>query len=118
MGVGFGFCDNAIMILAGDFIDVRLGVILGITTLTAAAIGNTCSNVVGLWASGFIETIVGSAGIAQHGLTSEQESRLPIRISKNSAAIAGIVVGCTLGMFPLIFPEDLRLWETREQQED
>ena len=36
--VGFGFMDNIIMIQAGDLIDSTLGVTLGITTLTAAAL--------------------------------------------------------------------------------
>ena len=42
--VGFGFMDNIIMIQAGDLIDQHLGVTLGISTLTAAALGNVCSD--------------------------------------------------------------------------
>ena len=38
--IGFGIMDNAILIWAGDLIDQRLGVVLGISTLCAAAIGN------------------------------------------------------------------------------
>ena len=36
--IGFGFIDNALMIVAGDYIDVKFGVILGISTLAAAGL--------------------------------------------------------------------------------
>jgi hypothetical protein len=39
--IGFGFFDNAIMLLAGDFFDIHLGVTLGISTLASAALGNS-----------------------------------------------------------------------------
>ena len=37
--LGFGFLDNTIMLCAGEYIDVTLGSVLGISTLTAAALG-------------------------------------------------------------------------------
>jgi hypothetical protein len=46
--VGFGFVDNFIMIIAGDYIDLTLGVSLGISSMAAAGIGNTISDVAGL----------------------------------------------------------------------
>jgi hypothetical protein len=39
--VGFGIMDNSILIVAGDAIDTSLGVLLGISTMCAAAIGNS-----------------------------------------------------------------------------
>jgi len=45
--VGFGIMDNAILILAGEAIDVSLGVTLGISTMCAAAIGNIISDLSG-----------------------------------------------------------------------
>ena len=42
--VGFGIMDNAILILAGEAIDVYLGAALGLSTMCAAAIGNIISN--------------------------------------------------------------------------
>jgi len=115
--IGFGLCDNSIMILAGDLIDAKLGVLFGISTLAAAAVGNTCSNVVGLWASGFIESVAHSLGIPEHRLTQEQQDVLSLRILKNTSSIVGIVFGCTLGMFPLLYPEEWRLWEARPPAE-
>ena len=53
--VGFGFMDNAILIVAGDAIDTSLGVSLGISTMCAAAIGNTISDLVGIGCAAYIE---------------------------------------------------------------
>ena len=56
--VGFGFMDNAIMIIAGETIEVKLGLVLGITTMASAAIGNLLSDVAG----------VGMGSVRCHGL--------------------------------------------------
>eukprot|EP00971_Amphidinium_carterae_P089044 1762458-Amphidinium_carterae.1 len=114
--IGFGFCDNGVMLIAGDLIDAKLGVAFGISTLAAAAVGNTCSNVVGLWASGIIETAASMLGIPPHGLSQAQQDLLYVRIMKNTSSIIGIIFGCTLGMFPLKFPEEWRLWEARSAE--
>lgn len=53
--IGFGFCDNAIMLLAGEGIEASLGLVLGITTLAAAGLGNLISDVVGLGLADYIE---------------------------------------------------------------
>jgi len=37
--VGFGFMDNTIMIHAGEYLDTTVGVTFGLSTLTAAAMG-------------------------------------------------------------------------------
>lgn len=46
--IGFGFADNFIMILAGDVIDNKLGVLFGFSTLAAAGLGNLISDVAGI----------------------------------------------------------------------
>jgi Transmembrane protein 65 len=53
--VGFGFMDNAILIVAGDAIDTSLGVTLGLSTMCAAAIGNIISDVAGILMGAAIE---------------------------------------------------------------
>lgn len=40
--------DNSIMIIAGETIEVKLGLVLGITTMASAAIGNLLSDVAGV----------------------------------------------------------------------
>lgn len=116
--VGFGFCDNFIMILAGDFIDARLGVTLGITTMAAAGIGNTLSDVCGLWLSGIIETVGAALGLPQNGLTNEQRGDIRMMMLKNSSMVSGMVLGCIMGMVPLLYPEEYRLWESRTEVEE
>ncbi|CAK0795460.1 unnamed protein product, partial [Prorocentrum cordatum] len=63
--VGFGFLDIGARwrILAGDYIDFKLGCTLGISTMAAAAIGNTVSDVAGIWGSGFIEHVAALIGL-------------------------------------------------------
>mmetsp|Transcript_77236 Transcript_77236/g.139360 ORF Transcript_77236/g.139360 Transcript_77236/m.139360 type:complete len:121 (+) Transcript_77236:149-511(+) len=105
------------MILAGDYIDAKLGLAFGITTMAAAGLGNTLSDVVGLWISGFIEAISAACGLRPHGITLKQMDLLNIRILKNTSMIVGIVLGCMLGMFPLIYPQEWRIWPSRRNLE-
>jgi hypothetical protein len=51
----FGFMDNIVMINVGDFIDNTIGVALGLSTLTAAAFGQCCSDVSGVMFGGYVE---------------------------------------------------------------
>ncbi|PHJ14685.1 gaf domain protein, partial [Cystoisospora suis] len=53
--IGFGFVDNFVMILAGDMFDTSLCVILGLSTMSAAALGNWISDLMGLWLGSSIE---------------------------------------------------------------
>ena len=46
--VGFGIVDNAVMLLAGEQIDMAFGASLGLTTLASAALGNLVADVVGV----------------------------------------------------------------------
>lgn len=52
--VGFGFLDNAIMILAGDAIDASLGTRLGFSMMASAALGNIVSDVAGIGLGGVV----------------------------------------------------------------
>lgn len=53
--IGFGLIDNAIMIVSGDYIEMSIGLSLGIGTMTAAALGNIIADVIGLNLGGMIE---------------------------------------------------------------
>lgn len=70
--VGFGFVDNAIMILAGDYIDLTLGVSLGISSMAAAGIGNTISDIAGLGLGNVVEDMCARLGLPNPSLTQEQ----------------------------------------------
>lgn len=70
--IGFGFVDNAIMILAGDYIDLTLGVSLGISSMAAAGIGNTISDIAGLGLGNVVEDLCARLGLPTPALTQEQ----------------------------------------------
>merc|ERR1719277_732688 len=106
------------MILVGDFIDMKVCLTFGFTTMAPAGIGNTISDVIGIWGSGLIETGAAMLGLPDHGLTHEQQKSLTVRILKNTSMIVGIVIGCILGMFPLAYPDEYRLWPSREQLQE
>lgn len=73
--VGFGFVDNAVMIIAGDYIDLTLGVSLGISSMAAAALGNTFSDIAGLGLGNVVEDMCARLGLPNPKLTAEQVGR-------------------------------------------
>lgn len=103
--VGFGFADNFIMILAGDYLDSTIGVKFGLSTMAAAGIGNLISDVVGLSLGEIIEAGVARV-ITSPPLSHEQLNLRAVRLVKASAGAVGISVGCIIGMFPLLFMHD------------
>ena len=70
--VGFGVMDNMIMILSGDYIDLTLGVALGISTLCAAAIGNIMSDLAGVGLGTVIEDFAAKLGLPEAKVSSAQ----------------------------------------------
>ena len=101
--IGFGFLDNLIMIVAGDFIDVKIGAILGITTLAAAAWGNLISDVFGLALAGYIESFSAKIGLATPDISPKQSDMMITKVFAAFGRTIGIVFGCLLGMVPLFF---------------
>lgn len=75
--VGFGFLDNFFMIIAGDYIESSLGVYMCITTMAAAALGNTISDVFGLGLAHYVEQFCIFIGIEAPNLTPTQQN-MPI----------------------------------------
>ena len=115
--IGFGFMDNAVMIVAGDYIDARLCVTLGFSTLFAAGLGNIISDVAGVATAGPIEVIARRIGVQGHGLTASQMRRPFVISMKYLGTAVGVTIGCILGMFPLLWPVEYRLWVTRAELE-
>uniref|UniRef100_A0A914XEW3 Transmembrane protein 65 n=1 Tax=Plectus sambesii TaxID=2011161 RepID=A0A914XEW3_9BILA len=104
--IGFGVLDNMIMLLAGEYIDTTLGIYLGISTMAAAALGNTISDVAGVGLSHYVEFLVQKFGIRAPALTSDQLHLARVRYTANFGRALGLVVGCIIGMFPLLFFKD------------
>ncbi|KAL1498760.1 hypothetical protein AB1Y20_014069 [Prymnesium parvum] len=115
--VGFGFMDNLIMILAGDYIDSSLCFALGLSTMCAAGLGNIISDVVGLAAAGPIELALKHLKVESHNLGPSQLKTWSVVTAKYAGRAIGMVLGCLIGMCPLLFPEEHRLWKSRRQLE-
>lgn len=103
--IGFGFLDNAIMIAAGEYIDMTVGTTLGITTMAAAGIGNMISDVFGIGLAGYVEVLAARLGIPEANLTAVQLTMKSTRMASYGGRAMGIIFGCFIGMFPLLFIE-------------
>lgn len=84
--VGFGFLDNFTMIIAGDYIEHSLGMIMTISTMAAAALGNTISDVLGIGSAVYVERMVEIIGVRAPDLT-------PVQLEMKSARRASNMVG-------------------------
>ncbi|XP_072909088.1 transmembrane protein 65 isoform X1 [Hemitrygon akajei] len=101
--IGFGFLDNAIMIVAGTQIELSMGVIFGISTMAAAALGNLVSDVAGLGLAGYVEALASRLGLPSPDLNPKQADMWQTRLSSQLGKVIGVTIGCLLGMFPLLF---------------
>ncbi|XP_037658756.1 transmembrane protein 65 isoform X1 [Choloepus didactylus] len=101
--IGFGFLDNAIMIVAGTQIEMSIGIILGISTMAAAALGNLVSDLAGLGLAGYVEALASRLGLSIPDLTPKQVDMWQTRVSAHLGKAVGVAIGCILGMFPLLF---------------
>jgi len=116
--VGFGFLDNFIMIIAGEYIDLTLGMKLGISTMAAAALGNTISDLLGIGSAWYVESLADKLGAHPPDLTAEQLEMSSSRICAFLGRALGVVVGCLLGMFPLLFIDTSTSKEEDKQSKD
>lgn len=110
--IGFGFLDNAVMIVAGEYIDFKIGMTLGISTMAAAALGNIVSDVAGIGLAHYVEAATNRLGIKSPNLSTKQTEMPRTRFVTNMGRALGIVLGCFIGMFPLLF------YESKDDQEE
>ena len=89
----FGFLDNSIMILAGDQIDTYIKA-FGFSTLLAAGLGNTFSDMVGISVGRYVETF-----FRRHFAAPENIPTTQVILFET----VGICLGCLLGLTPLYF---------------
>jgi hypothetical protein len=104
--VGFGFLDNATMIVAGDAIDHSVGFYFNLSVMASAAMGNVCSGVMGMQVHGFIEKAVQKLNFDIPPLTEEQRRGRRVFLAGHAGGTIGIMLGLTLGMLPLLFIHD------------
>ncbi|CAD7946348.1 unnamed protein product [Amoebophrya sp. A25] len=101
--IGFGFLDNFLMILVGDIVDATLCVKFGFSTMAAAALGNTFSDVCGVFSGGVIEDMAQRQGLEMPPLDADQLRATPVKVYQYMGQAFGIVLGCFLGMCPLLW---------------
>lgn len=118
--VGFGFFDNFIMIIAGEALDTTLCVTFGYTTMVAAALGNTLSDIFGIGLGGLVETAAEKLGLPKPEASAQQQQTLAYKMYYQGGSVVGIVLGCFLGMVPLLFidskGEELRARKAMEDE--
>uniref|UniRef100_W5LK10 Transmembrane protein 65 n=1 Tax=Astyanax mexicanus TaxID=7994 RepID=W5LK10_ASTMX len=93
--VGFGFLDNAIMIVAVSSIYYN-----------SAALGNLVSDLAGLGLAGYVEALACRLGMQIPDLSPKQADMWQTRVSSHTGKAIGVGIGCILGMFPLLFFKD------------
>nr|BAN21214.1 conserved hypothetical protein [Riptortus pedestris] len=90
------------MILCGDYIEFKLGTIITVSTMAAAALGNTFSDILGLGSAYYVERIAASVGIKPPDLTPIQLNMSSTKLASNLGRVIGVTIGCLLGMTPLL----------------
>ena len=114
--VGFGIMDNAILIIAGDYIDATLGIYLGMSTLCAAAIGNIISDLFGIGFGTVIEDFCATTlKLPVPNITSAQRTLRSVRAASNIGMAIGMTVGCIIGMFPLFFIDSSKVEQKKKK---
>uniref|UniRef100_A0A182VU27 Transmembrane protein 65 n=1 Tax=Anopheles minimus TaxID=112268 RepID=A0A182VU27_9DIPT len=104
--IGFGFLDNFTMIIAGDYIEHTLGLFMCISTMAAAALGNTISDVIGIGSAFYVEKLAEMSGVKPPKLSPIQLEMKASRRAANLGRVLGITIGCLLGMCPLLFMKE------------
>ena len=120
--IGFGFTDQTVMLQAGNAIDCTLGVTFGLSTLTAAAFGQVCSDASGVILGGTVERLAQAAGLPSANLTVAQRALPIVGQVKWAGSFIGIIAGCCLGLINLLFIDTgrsstLKLQAFNEEQE-
>jgi hypothetical protein len=79
---------------------------------TCNAVGDVC----GIWLGGTIDAFAKSLDVRLPRLTSAQEIMHRTQFAKTMGAVLGVLFGCFLGMFPLLWPQYLRLWPEKSHR--
>lgn len=87
----------------GDYIDVYLGSYFILSTMAAAALGNTFSDVLGIGTAFYVERLANKIGYSPPKLSPIQMDMPASRNFANLGRVLGVTIGCLLGMFPLLF---------------
>lgn len=86
--------------------------------MAAAALGNAISDVAGIGSAWYVEELASKVGIKDPDLTPSQMASGSVRWASNFGRAAGVMIGCILGMFPLLFLPKSEAKERREKKEN
>ncbi|XP_066154061.1 uncharacterized protein [Euwallacea fornicatus] len=114
--IGFGFLDNFFMLIFGDYIDLYLGSYFCLTTMAAAALGNTLSDILGIGTAFYVERLANRIGFSPPKLSPMQMDMSCSRNAANAGRVLGVTLGCLLGMCPLFFKKNKE--EDKEKEEE
>jgi tRNA-specific adenosine deaminase 1 len=97
--------------MAGEEIDALLGVqSLGLTTMAAAGLGNVLADVAGVSLATHIEGAVRRIAYFRDApLSAAQAEMSSVKLARWAGASAGVVVGCLLGLLPLVYMDKFLL---------
>lgn len=101
--IGFGFLDNFLMIVCGEYIDTTICVWFSFSTMAAAAIGNTISDCAGIFSGGAVESLAARFGVEEPPMEREQRHMRVTKTYQYVGQVVGIVIGCSLGCCPLLW---------------
>ena len=86
--------------------------------MAAAGLGNTLSDVVGILAQGAMETWFNRMGFeTPQSLTLEQQDMNFFRAVKNFSMSVGIVIGCIIGMCPILWQDPDKTQKLKREKE-
>lgn len=80
-----------------------LGSYFCLSTMAAAAFGNTFSDILGIGTAFYVERIANRIGFSPPKLSPIQMDMKCSRNSANFGRVLGVTIGCCLGMCPLLF---------------
>ena len=107
--IGFGFMDQTVMLQAGNAIDCSIGVTFGLSTLTAAALGQVCSDASGVIFGGTVERFFTYMKITKPlNLTALQHTLPIVSRTRFFGTLVGVILGCSLGLLNLLFIDTSR----------
>jgi hypothetical protein len=114
--------DQTVMLQAGNAVDCTVGVTLGLSTLTAAAIGQVVSDASGVAFGSTLERIATKAGLPPTNLSTAQRALPVVARITFAGSLLGIMAGCMLGLINLLFIDttrssSLKLQAFTEEQE-
>lgn len=95
-----------------------LGSYFCLTTMGAAALGNTMSDVLGIGSAFYVERLANKIGFTPPKLSPMQLDMKCSRNSANFGRVLGVTIGCCLGMCPLLFRKKDKEEEKEKESTD